>query len=94
MGKVPLYGRSLFQAVMLTVLWVSPFDVDYTMYRGTSLIRNTPPAGPYSSPKPRDLWRSWGVCVSYERGTPVDPLRDSFHSGERMTTVRDRRRPP
>ena len=25
-------------------------------YRGTSLIRNTPPVGPYSSPMPRDLW--------------------------------------
>jgi len=25
-------------------------------YRGTSLIRNTPPIGPYSSPMPRDLW--------------------------------------
>ena len=25
-------------------------------YRGTSLIRNTPPVGTYSSPMPRDLW--------------------------------------
>ena len=25
-------------------------------YRGTVLIRNTPPVGPYSSPLPRDLW--------------------------------------
>jgi len=25
-------------------------------YRGTSLIRNTPPVGPYSSPMPRNLW--------------------------------------
>ena len=25
-------------------------------YRGTSLIRNNPPVGPYSSPVPRDLW--------------------------------------
>jgi len=24
--------------------------------RGTSLIRNTPPVGPFSSPMPRDLW--------------------------------------
>jgi len=23
---------------------------------GTSLIRNSPPVGPYSSPMPRDLW--------------------------------------
>ena len=28
------------------------------LYRGTSLIRNTPPVGPYSSPMPRDLWLS------------------------------------
>ena len=26
------------------------------LYRGTSLIRNTPPVGPYSSPMRRDLW--------------------------------------
>ena len=25
-------------------------------YRGTSLIRTTPPVGPYGSPMPRDLW--------------------------------------
>ena len=25
-------------------------------YRDTSLIRNTPPVGPYSSPMPRELW--------------------------------------
>ena len=25
-------------------------------YRGTSLIRSTPPVGPYSSHMPRDLW--------------------------------------
>ena len=37
-------------------------------YRGTSLIGNNPPLGPYSRPMPRVLG-SWGV--SYERGTPV-----------------------
>ena len=26
------------------------------LYRGTSLIRNSAPLGPYSSPMPRDLW--------------------------------------
>ena len=25
-------------------------------YRGTSLMRNTPPVGPYSRPMPRDRW--------------------------------------
>jgi len=29
-------------------------------YRGTSLIRNSAPVGPYSSPMPRDLWWSYG----------------------------------
>ena len=29
-------------------------------YRGTSLIRNTPPVGPYSSLMPRALRWSWG----------------------------------
>ena len=27
-------------------------------YRGTSLTRNSPPIGPYSSPMSRDLWWS------------------------------------
>ena len=29
-----------------------------SIYRGTSLVRNTPPVGPYSSPMPRHLWWS------------------------------------
>jgi len=29
-------------------------------YRGTSLIRNSTPLGPYGRPMPRALWRSWG----------------------------------
>ena len=29
-------------------------------YRGTSLIRNTPPPGPFSRTKPRALWWSKG----------------------------------
>ena len=29
---------------------------DVEPYRGTSLIRNAPLVGPYSSPLPRDLW--------------------------------------
>ena len=31
-----------------------------TRYRGASLIRNSPPLGPYSRTKPRALWWSWG----------------------------------
>ena len=36
-------------------------------YRGTSLIRNSTPLGPYSSP----MVALGGGAVSYERGTPV-----------------------
>ena len=36
-------------------------------YRGTSLIRNRPPLGPYSRTMPRALWKSLGGgAVSYE----------------------------
>ena len=41
-------------------------------YRGTSLIRNSVPLGPYSRTVPRALRWSWGgVAVSYERKKPV-----------------------
>ena len=38
------------------------------MYRGTSIIRNTPPVGPYGMTMRRLLG---GGAVSYDRGTPV-----------------------
>ena len=31
---------------------------DFHSYRGTSLIRNSPPVGPYSRPTPSALWWS------------------------------------
>ena len=43
------------------------------MYRGTSLITDRAPLGPYIRTAPRALWWSWGGGVgapSYERGTP------------------------
>jgi len=41
-------------------------------YRGTSLIRNRAPLGPYSRIMPMALlWPYGGGAVSYERGTPV-----------------------
>ena len=41
-------------------------------YRGSSLIRNCHPPGPYSRPIPRALGRSkWGGVVSHERDTPT-----------------------
>ena len=33
---------------------------DAPLYRGTSLIRNNPLLGPYSTTIPRVLWQSWG----------------------------------
>ena len=56
-------------------------------YRGTSLIKNSAPLGPYSRTVPRALRWSWGGgAVSYERGTPVTgpprniPSKDTFTS--------------
>ena len=42
-----------------------------SLYRGTSLIRNCPPLGPYSRTMPKALWCPGGGGGSYERGTPV-----------------------
>ena len=39
--------------------------------RGTSLIRNSAPLGPYHRTVPRPRWWFWGGVVFYERGTPV-----------------------
>ena len=55
--------------------------------RGTSLIRNSAPVGPYRRTMPRLLWRSWGgAAVSYERGTlqvgvlkAFVPMGDAFN---------------
>jgi len=67
MGEVPLYGTQ--KTVRLAA--ILPLGLDHLLTarfrdgapfpgicapRGTSLIRNTPPVGPYSSPMPRDLW--------------------------------------
>ena len=45
-------------------------------YRGTSLIRNIPPVGPYRRTMTRIPCRPWlgGWAVSYERGTPAMPI--------------------
>jgi len=40
-------------------------------YRGSSLIGNSAPLGPYIRTMPMAIWLSLGVDVSYERGTPV-----------------------
>ena len=49
------------------------FDIPaWAKYRGTSLIKNTPPLGPYNRTMPRALRWSVGGAFSYERGSPVD----------------------
>ena len=50
MGEVSMY-RGLPKLRTRTAL-----GVGICSHRGTSLIRNNPPVGPYSSPMPRDLW--------------------------------------
>ena len=52
-----------------------------TTCRVTSLIRNIPPVGTYSSFKPRDLWWSWGGGASYSRGAPVFALSNLVRLG-------------
>ena len=61
------------------------------LYRGTSLIRNIPPLGPYSRTMSRALWWSWGRgAVSYERGTPVRQ-RASLHGNDGLGVQRHQR---
>ena len=43
----------------------------HALSRGTSLIRNSSPLGPYSRTIPRALWWAWGGgAFSYERDAP------------------------
>ena len=50
----------------------NPSDAARQFYRGTLLIRNSAPLGPYSRNMPRALWWPYrGRALSYERGTPV-----------------------
>jgi len=56
-------------------------------YRGTSLIRNSAPLGPYSRTMPRTIWRPLGGgAVSYERGTPVTNPHFKSHARIRSGT--------
>ena len=56
-------GRMLPEHPVDVMLWLSG-AVDFgqmfsvAMYRGTSLMRNSPPLGPYIRTKPRALWWS------------------------------------
>ena len=48
----------------------------FSVYRGTSLIRNCNPLGPYRRTMPMALWWSQGgAALSYVRGIPVHRVR-------------------
>ena len=52
-------------------------------YRGSSLMRNTPPVGPYSSPMPRDLVILGGwVFLMIEV-----PLHHVDHNARRINSI-------
>jgi len=42
-------------------------------YKGTSLIRNSAPLGPYSGTMPRALWWSWGGWLLLISEVPLYP---------------------
>ena len=48
-----------------------PEAVAFQTYRGTSLIRNQPPIGPYSRSMPMALWRSLGGGLILVREVPL-----------------------
>jgi len=57
-------------------------------YRGTSLIRNRHPTGPYSGTMPRVLGGSWGGRGgSYERGTPVGGVHPDLYCIATMKNI-------
>ena len=45
---------------------------DLSLYRGTSLIRNSDPLGPYSRNMPRALWRPYGGGLFLMSEVPLD----------------------
>ena len=49
-----------------------------TRVRGTSLIRNSAPLGPYSRPMPRALWWSYGGVGAFMSEVPLHPEADLF----------------
>ena len=63
-----LLKKLFVQCLRLCLLRTYP----QALYRGTSLIRNSDPLGPYRMTMPRALRWPWGrVGLSYDRGTPV-----------------------
>ena len=75
---LPVVGPMAWKIVLVSRPHSAPvphLQTSTCEYRGTSLIRNAPPSGPYSRTIPRVLWWSQrgGGTASYERGTPVVP---------------------
>ena len=88
-GPMPKFGTPALELSTFTnralstyrVHWVGKWTVRGTECRGTSLIRNSDPLGPYSRTIPTALrWSWWGGAVSYERGTPVPQGATQFQS--------------
>ena len=59
LGVIPSFAKSRF-GLNLAVDRSSRYEVEVLLYRGTSLVRNIPPVGPYRSPMPMDIWWSQG----------------------------------
>ena len=60
MGEVPLYILEVAMGVVFDPWQVVGPPRFALWYRGTSLIRNRPPLGPYSRPMPRAQKWSYG----------------------------------
>jgi hypothetical protein len=55
---LPKGTRVIDTSITISPLVPDQFETGSHRYRGTSLMRNIPPVGPYSSPMPRALWWS------------------------------------
>ena len=81
MSEVPLYVAADSGQAAGMRGWGDPAG-----YRGSSLIRSTPPVGPCSSLMPRTYGDPSGVGVSYERGTPAGLTSDLQGWGSELTS--------
>ena len=70
---------------------VGIWKVSRWTYRGTSsLIRNSPPLGPYGRPMPRALWWSYGVDVFVWARYPCSGTHHSFFGRDHNLTTPQR----
>ena len=62
--------------------------ISHATYRGTSIIRNSAPLGPYERNMTKALWRlDGGGAASCERGTPVTTRRTNQDGSLRVDNV-------